>query len=229
MTRLAAFGPELWTAEGPVVSFYGFAYPTRMAVIRLDDGTLFVWSPVALDAELKSEVERLGPVRHLVAPNKLHHLSLTDWKRAFPTARLWAPPGLARKRRDLSFDGALTGVAPADWRGQIEQVMFDGSLLLTEIVFFHRASSTVLFADLIQRFPAGWFSGWRGWVARLDGIVAPDYGPPREWRLSFINRAAPRRARAQLLSWQPRNAIIAHGAMARGDGAAFINRALAWL
>ena len=30
---LAEFGPGIWIGEGPVVPFYGFAYPTRMAVI----------------------------------------------------------------------------------------------------------------------------------------------------------------------------------------------------
>ncbi len=43
---LEEFAPGLWVAEGPVVSFYGFPYPTRMALIRLSDGGLFVWSPI---------------------------------------------------------------------------------------------------------------------------------------------------------------------------------------
>jgi len=40
---LREFGPQIWVAEGPVVSFFRFAYPTRMAVIRLSDGGLFAW------------------------------------------------------------------------------------------------------------------------------------------------------------------------------------------
>ena len=50
-TRLVPFGEELWVADGPVCSFYSFPYPTRMAVIRLANGELFVWSPVRLDAD----------------------------------------------------------------------------------------------------------------------------------------------------------------------------------
>jgi hypothetical protein len=64
MTALSAFGPDIWVAEGPVVSFYGFPYPTRMVVIRLCDGSLFVWSPIALTPELKTDVETLGAVAH---------------------------------------------------------------------------------------------------------------------------------------------------------------------
>lgn len=33
-----------------------------------------------------------------------------------------------------------------------------GNLITTEVVFFHVKSGTVLFTDLIQQFPANWFS-----------------------------------------------------------------------
>ena len=35
---LQNIGGEIWIADGPTVSFYGFAYPTRMAVVRLKAG-----------------------------------------------------------------------------------------------------------------------------------------------------------------------------------------------
>jgi hypothetical protein len=44
-----------------------------MAAIRLSGGSLFVWSPVALTEDLRAEVDALGEVRYLVAPNSLHH------------------------------------------------------------------------------------------------------------------------------------------------------------
>ena len=91
-----------------MTSFHGFAYPTRMAVIRLSDGSLFVWSPVALSDSLCASVDALGPVHHLVSPNALHHLFLAEWKSAYPAARLYATPRLRRKRQDLSFDGEIT-------------------------------------------------------------------------------------------------------------------------
>src|ERR1700733_5717515 len=71
MSELLQFGPELWIADGPVVSFYGFPYPTRMSVIRLSDGSLFVCSPVALSDSLRAAIDALGAVRHLVSPNAL--------------------------------------------------------------------------------------------------------------------------------------------------------------
>jgi Domain of unknown function (DUF4336) len=164
-----------------VVSFFGFSYPTRMALVRLADGGLFVWSPIALSHDLAAAVEAIGPVRHLVSPNALHHLFLGQWKAAYPAARLYASPGLRRKRKDLPFDADLGDAPEADWAAEIDQVCVAGSFFMTEVVFFHRASRSAIFADLIRNFPRDWFKGWRGVVARLDGLVAPNPGAPRVW------------------------------------------------
>lgn len=226
---LQEFGPEIWMVQGPVVAFYGFAYPTRMAVIRLSDGGLFIWSPIALSDSLRMAIDALGPVHHLVSPNALHHLFLADWKSAWPTARLYAPPRLQRKRKDLAFDGALGDAPEPAWHADIDQVIVPGSFMLTEVVFFHRASRTALFADLIQNFPRDWFKGWRGVMARLGGIVAPNPGTPSDWRSTFINRRAARAAIRRILVWPIERVLIAHGDPAQVDGAAFVRRALSWL
>jgi hypothetical protein len=229
MSVLSSFGPDIWIAEGPVVSFYGFPYPTRMAVMRLASGQLFIWSPIALTSDLKAEIDALGIVAHLVSPNFLHHLYLGAWKTAYPSAKLYASPGLRKKRTDLAFDAALGDQPDAAWLADVDQVELAGSFAMTEIVFFHRASRTAIFADLIENFPQGWFKGWRGVLARLDGIVTPNPGAPREWRLSFLDRKAARAALARIIAWQPEQVIVAHGGLVRRDGTEFIRKAFRWL
>ena len=64
---------------------------------------LWVWSPIHLDPQLRDEVEALGKPAHLVSPNKIHHLFLGEWKAAYPGAKLWGLPAVARKRRDLEL------------------------------------------------------------------------------------------------------------------------------
>ncbi len=226
---LLQFGPEIWIADGPMTSFHGFPYPTRMAVIRLSDGGLFIWSPVALSDSLSASVNVLGPVRYLVSPNALHHLFLGEWKSAYPTARLYASPRLRRKRQDLNFDAELSDVPEPEWAADIEQVVLRGSFALTEVVFFHRGTRTTLFADLIQNFPRDWFKGWRGFLARHGGIVTPNPGAPGDWRASFLNRHAARASLEKVLAWPIERVLIAHGDLPKGDGAAFVRRAFAWL
>jgi hypothetical protein len=74
-----------------------------MTVVRLSDGSLWVCSPIRLSETLKASIDEQGPVRHLVSPNKIHHLFLEEWARVWPEAKLYASPGLARRRRDLAF------------------------------------------------------------------------------------------------------------------------------
>jgi hypothetical protein len=229
MPKLAPFGPEIWSAEGPVVSFFSYPYSTRMAVIRLSNGTLFAWSPIALDDALRAEVDALGEVAHVVSPNCFHHFWLADWKKAYPGARLYAPPRLDRRRRDLKFDAKLGDRPEAAWAGDIDQVAMQGNIVLTEIVFLHRPSRTAMFADLLQNFPRDWFKGWRGVLARWDGLVSPNYGAPRELRVTFWWRKLARQSLQRILDFAPERVFLAHGEMALENGTEFIRKGFRWL
>jgi hypothetical protein len=223
----------LWLVEGGIVSFYGFPYPTRAVIARLANGDLWVWSPIELDEDLRAALDALGPVRHLVSPNKLHHLYLQDWKAAYPEAQIWGPLSTIRKCRDLQFREPLRDDAPSEWGADIDQAWFRGSFAMDEIVFLHRPSGTVIVADLIQafsdRFLCDHWSGWQRPLARWDGLVADKGLAPMEWRLSFLDRAPARAARGKALSWPCERVIIAHGEWRRSDGHAFLARSFAWL
>ena len=164
----------LWVAEGETVSFFGFPYPTRSVIARLERGDLWVWSPVKLAADLRAEVDGLGPVRHLVSPNKLHHVYLPEWKAAYPEAQLWGPQSTIKKRSDLTFREALLDSPPPEWGAEIDQAWFRGSFAMEEIVFLHRPSATAIVADLIQTFSDHFLRehwGRRRFLARLDGLT----------------------------------------------------------
>lgn len=226
---LTDFAPSLYLADGPEVSFYGFPYPTRMVVVGLQDGSTWVWSPIALGPELARDVEAIGPVRHLVSPNKIHHLFLKEWTERWPEARLYAPPGLARKRTDLPFHAELTEHPDPAWAAEIDQTIFRGSLAMEEVAFFHRPSRTAIFCDLVQRHDPAELTGWKGCVMRLDGLVGERGSTPREWRASFLRRGPARAARAHVLAWQPERLVIAHGACAQENATEILERALAWI
>lgn len=226
---LTLFGPKLYVAEGPSVSFYGFPYPTRMAVVVLSDNSLWVWSPVALTDALGHALGQLGVVKHIVAPNKLHHLFLNDWKDNWPDARLYAPPGLAAKRPDLVFDEVLADAPNPAWAVDIDQVIFRGSFVMEEVVFFHKASQTVIICDLIQRHEPERMTGWKGALMRLDGLVGPRGSTPREWRATFLNRSKTRKAKDKVLDWKPERLLIAHGSCAQSNARAIVRDAFDWI
>jgi hypothetical protein len=226
---LKEFGHEIWAAHGPEVAVFGFQYPTRMAVIRLSHGNLFIWSPIQLADSLRAEVDAVGQVRHVVAPNSLHHLFLAEWKHAYPGARLYAPPRLRKKRKDIVFDADLGSPPNPDWVEEIDQVLMHGNLITDEVVFFHRRSGTVLFADLIQQLPPNLNSGWRAVVAKLDFIVGPEPSVPRKFRAAFTNRRAARKSLEHILAWPAEKVLMAHGTPVEMDARTYLRRAFGWL
>lgn len=223
------FGRNIWIADGPELAVAGFHYPTRMAVIRLADGCLVVWSPIRLSDDLRAAVDALGRVAYIVAPNSLHHLCLAEWQRTYPGARLYAAPRLRKKRHDLAFDAELGDAPPVDWAGEIDQVAMRGNLITTEIVFFHRASGTAMFTDLLQQIAAERLPGWRAVVAKLDLMTGPEPSVPRKFRLAFVGRRKARAALERILGWPVEKVLMAHGTPVERDAAAFLRRAFEWL
>lgn len=226
-------GESIWLTDGEIVNFYGFPYPTRSVIVRLEDGNLWIWSPVRLTQALQEGVDALGRVAHLVSPNKLHHLYLPEWLAAYPDARLWGPASTIRKRSDLSFYGTLGDLAPSEWRHEFTLFWFHGSFMLDEIVFFHQSSRTAILADLSENFGDDFlcehWSRRKRAIARICKITVGYGYAPLELRLSWLNRKPAREAMEALLALNPRQVIMAHGEWQRENGRAYLKQAFAWL
>ncbi|MBU2935337.1 MULTISPECIES: DUF4336 domain-containing protein [Pacificibacter] len=226
---LTPFGTNIWIAKGPILSTAGFKYPTRCAIVRLSDGNLVIWSPVTLTSDLKEAIDALGPVKALVAPNSFHHLFFKDWALAYPEAKCFAAPRLEKKRADVHFDATLTDTPDVIWTGELAQVIVRGNMLTDEVVFFHKASGTVLFTDILQQFDKGWFTGWRAIVARLDFLEGTEPQVPRKFRLAFRDYDAARGAVKTILGWPASQVLMAHGRPVTKDANRYLKRAFAWL
>lgn len=231
--RLEQLGPELWIADGGIVSFFGFDYPTRTAVVRLDDGGLWIWSPIEPTAELVEEVRALGPVRHLVSPNKLHHLFLAAWREKFPEAKLWGTAQTVARFPAFDWGGTLTDDPPPEWAGQIDQYDLANSRFLEEAMFFHRKSRTAIIGDLSQPFSEHFlrkhWPWWLRWIATSVGMVEGRGYAPIEVRSTFRRRGAARAKLRGLIEEGPERVVVAHGEIVRSDGAAYLRRAFSWL
>jgi hypothetical protein len=188
-----------------------------------------VWSPIALTRQLADEVQAIGPVRHIVSPNKLHYLFLQAWAEHWPDARLYAPPGLARKKPALHFHAELDGQPISSWAADIDYVVFRGSFAMDEVAFFHRASRTAIIGDLIQRFTDEHLAGWKGMVMKLCGLAGENGSTPPDWRASFLRHGHARAALHKVMEWNPERLLIAHGSCAQTGAAKIIAAALRWI
>lgn len=224
---------NLWLFEGPNVSFFGAPYPTRSVIAKLDNGDLWVWSPIQLSDEIADFIKRTGTVKHLVSPNKLHYLFLREWKKIFPEALLWGPASTIRKCPDLNFEMALTEQAPPSWASEIEQFWFQGSPFLDEVVFFHKQSRTAIFADLTQNFSETFLKkNWNPWLralAHLAHMTEPTGFGPLELRLTWFRKAKDRKRLQRLLQMEPEKVIMAHGVWQNTEGRRYLETAFRWL
>lgn len=235
---LKPVAPDIWIADGPIVRMaapLGMSAPftTRMTIVRLDDGGLWCHSPIAPDEGLFAALDAIGPVRHLVSPNKLHYAHIAAWKARYPEALAWASPGVreraASQRIAVGFDRDLYDVPPPAWSADFDQLLFRGSRVFTEVVFLHRTSATLILTDLIENFEAPKLTGGMRAIARFGGVLDPDGKAPLDMRFTFKDREAARDCLRRMLAWRPQRIVLAHGRWYAQDGEAELRRAFRWL
>ena len=223
---LRELAKNLWIAERSQ-RFYGLEVGTRMTVIRLADGSLLLHSPVQLDSELRRELDAIGRVRFTVAPNRVHHLYAGEVAKAYPEARLWVGPGLERKRPDLSFVDVLGDDAPAEWRDEVAQVFFRGRPYENEVVFFHRASRTLILCDLAFNFGPRAAAPTRFLMRLLRSYGR--FGPSKLDPFLIRDRVAARQSLERILAWDFDRVVVAHGDVLESGGREALRQGYAWL
>lgn len=223
-SALARVADGVWIATRPQ-RFWGVETGTRMTIVRLSNAGLFVHCPVALDGETKHAVEALGQVRAVVSSSLYHHLYAGEWMRAYPDALFCACPGLDRKRPDLRWNHILQDQPHQLWSSDIDQVFFSARFE-KEVVFFHRASRTLVCADALLNLSCHPSRATR-LVAFLMGNSEPGKGY-LEW-FAVRDRAAGREQVQRMLAWDIERIILAHGGLVEADGREVLRRAYDWL
>jgi hypothetical protein len=217
---------DLFVADAPL-RVRGLDMGARSTLVRLPDGGLFVHSPVRLSDALRAAVEKIGPPRALVAPNLLHHMFVPDWARAFPDARVYAPPGLEKKQPGLAIAAALGDAPPALWAGVLDQLPVHGAPMMQEVVFLHRATKTLLLTDLCFHVRRG--SAYTRLFMRANGAW-DRFGPSRLMRHVLTrDHAALRASLERILAWDFERVIVTHGDVLERGGKPALRAGFAWL
>lgn len=236
---LKPIAENIWVVDGDLIEMDAVVtklpFSTRMTVVRLPDGKLWCHSPIVPNQALFDRLDSLGQVAHLVSPNKIHYAYIAAWKERYPQALAWASPGVeeraAGQKNSVTFDRALTDQAPPAWSDQLDQLIFKGSSYIEELVFFHKASKTLILTDLIENFETDKFpSSLRAKAYKLARIAAPDGQTPIDYRMTFLGHQDQARASLdRMLAWQPDKIILAHGRCFLENGTAELKRGLRWI
>lgn len=205
--------------------FFGVECGSRMTVVKLSDGGLFVHSPVALDAKTRLAVDLLGEVRAVVAPSVFHHLHVKAWMDAYPKAHFAACPGLEWKRPDLPFNSVLGDVPHSIWASDIAQIYFSARRE-NEVVFYVPKERLMICADALINLSNHRLRSTR-FVAKVIGNKAPGVG----WLepLMIRDRRIARRQVDRILGWSFDRAIVSHGDLIMTNAEAAVRHAYAWL
>ncbi len=227
INRLHEIDTGIWTLDGDPISFLTFPYQIRSTIMDTGSGSLFVHSPVQLAAWTESG-GLPGTVEYLVSPNKLHHMFLPEWKEAFPQARLFTPPGLREKLPELQVFDELTDTAEPDWAEVVEQKVVRGSWFMSEVVFFHKPSRTLILGDLIENHDPDCFGVLHRAIGRINAMLAPNGSTPRNYRASFLRRKEAREDFRHILEWNPQRVVMSHGPIVEVQAQQFLRNAFQW-
>jgi hypothetical protein len=223
---LTPFGEGIWLDSQPV-SIVGMPLTVTMSVVRLGDGQVLLYSPIAMTPERRAAVEALGTVAHLYAPNTFHHLHVAEWAAAFPSARVHAPPGLLKKRPDLRIDRTIGTAQEPDFAGVVDEQRIAG-FRLDECVLVHRPASTLLVADLVHNVgrPEG---AWSKFYTRTMGFYDQvALSKAIRWT-GFSDKAAARASIDQLLAVPFDRLVVGHGTPLTSGAKNALTAAYDWL
>lgn len=226
---LTPLAPGLWHKQH-AFAIMGMGASSRMTVARLADGSLWLHSPVPLDEADLQYLADLGPVHHVVAPSKMHHLFAADCMRQFPQATLHGVPGLAQKCPHLPPMQLLDPASPPAWTSEIALLPINGIPAAQEYVFLHQPSQTLILTDLCQ-----WHTLATSWSSRLFARamgVQHQLGVSRIPRMLVKDKAALAASLRQMLQWPFQRVVVAHDVVLEHNARQAVQQAFAnagWL
>jgi hypothetical protein len=202
-----------------------------MTVLRLADRQLLIHSPTPLVPSLQAAIADIGTVAWIIGPNRLHYWWIPQWHRAYPAAQVWLAPRIREQAGGhIDFPTVeLDEGGPRPWDEEIATLSLNGSYM-TEIVFFHKATRTLILTDLIENFEPRKLGVWERLLAKLGGVLDPDGTTPRDMRLTYQQRKPELQQAARIMiEWTPSRIIIAHGRWYETHAEAELRRALRWV
>lgn len=186
---------------------FGIDFRRCVTLLRLADGRVVIHSSAPFTAEDVEAIRHFGVPSWLVEATLMHDTFARPVSAVFPDLPYLAPDGFAK------LSGVPTGPLyppPSDWTGQIEVLKVEGLRKINEHALFHRASQTLVLADLLFHFPAD-SRGWPRFFARHIMRLPRLSGISAFFRLMIRDRAAFALSMKKMLEWDFERIVVGHG------------------
>jgi len=198
---------DIWYADQQLKK-YPLSVNIRMVVVKLATGGLWLHSPIPIDDQLFMEINCLGKVEHIIAPNCYHHLYASSAKDRYPEAVLWAAPGLSQKEKEITFDAVINEKQP-DWGNTIEYEHIGGMPKMNEVVFLHIPSKTLICSDFVFNITSD-----KNIIMKILWKLVGTYqkfGQSWLWRFLVSNSFDEVYSVNKILKWDIVRIVMAHG------------------
>ncbi|KAL1606469.1 hypothetical protein SLS60_003873 [Paraconiothyrium brasiliense] len=242
------------TLSVPFARFGRMRIGGRATIVRLQNGSLAVFSPVALTEEVKQKVAELGEVKYITALDfeslmfgLKHHIFLGPWYAAYPNAKVLGPEGLPEKRKsqkneDVPFahvftkDKPITSIDP-DFDREFEWEYVPAHQN-KEIVFNHKPTRTLIEADLMFNYPSTEQysktkeSATSGILTKIFGMFTSTQGKGQKraiwYGISSGDRMGFSRSVSKIHQWDFDRIIPCHGDVIESGGKGIFANIMEW-
>ena len=169
-------------------------------------------------------VTALGEPAYLVEALAKHDTYAKEGRAAFPGIPYYAPEGFTEASGVPSEPLANP---PAAWQGELDVQVLAGQATMAEYVMLHRASRTLIVADLVFNI--------EGDAPTLTKLVSPllqtgagpeGTGMPRPEKMGVKDAEAFKGSLATILAWDFDRVIVGHGKPIETDGKRRLQAAL---
>jgi hypothetical protein len=230
---LQSIDDNLWIASQPL-RFWGLSVGTRMTIVKLTGDRLAVISPIQLTPELVKEIDLLGEVAYIIAPNRYHHLFAKAFQERYPQAEFLAARGLAEKCPHLKIDRVIE-----EGEGSLDNRLFyrqfpgmyipslQGADPLNEVVFYHPESRSTIVTDT-----AFYFNAKSSFLTRIIAKLIGSYDRLQvtileKWLVK--DKSEVEAAIRGVLAWDFDRVIMAHGVPIDRGGKSMLKAGYEWL
>lgn len=219
----------------------------RGTIVRLQNGTLAVFSPVALTDEVKQKVASLGEVKYITALDIEHHIFLGPWHEAYPNAKVLGPEGLPEKRTKqnnekvpfahvFSKSTPITSIDP-DFDSEFEWEYVHAHQN-KEIVFNHKPTKTLIEADLMFNYPSTeqfsktGVSATSGILTKLFGALTNTTGNGQKralwYAISSSDRTGFAKSVSRIYGWDFERIVPCHGDVIESGAKGIFGKVMEW-
>ena len=178
----------------------------RMTVVRLNDGSLIIYSAIALAEPEMKRIEAAGTPAFLIVPGKLHRLDAKIWKQRYPQLKVLAPISA----RDAAEEAVHVDATDFDFPDtSVDFITVGGTSGFEAALMVRRESGTTLIVnDIIGNMPKD-----AGLVLRLTRFAGGEPHIPLPIKMGFKDKAGLR----EQLQWWAREPNLKRILMSHGD------------